>query len=264
MKNKMLIIIMLLFVVHFEMKGQLKSELIAQVLKSRSDFISDSIPSVFKQFYKRFSETGDKPVFDTVRFYDTLKTVLLKTSFPKKDFLWFEYMSDDFGRKYAILWTDDFVVYFNREYIARWHRKTSTDDSVIYKSEIRNNLKSTIMEPFLIDFEKWNENVTNRSYLYWSGAGGGFIFCSKVMLKSDRVEILHTVFRDYNKDCPFFYLKEQPEDNYKIRFQVNCDWIKNAENEDVVWFFIRKHKSRGRKVFDCEGNEIELEQPALN
>ncbi|MDR2913275.1 MAG: hypothetical protein LBV74_00315 [Tannerella sp.] len=259
MKNSISIIIILLFATHFEMKGQLKSELISQILKSRSEFISDSIPNVFKQYYNRFTQTGDKPVFDAVNFYDTLKTLIQEASFPEKDFFWCEYLSDDFADKCAILWTDDFAVHFSREYIAQWDRKTPADDSVIYKLEICDNPEKTLINPFLGDFEEWNENVTDRSYLYWDGSGGGFIFCTKVSFISDCAETQHTAFRYYAKKCPLFYLREQQEDDYKPRLQVNCSWIIEDRLEEVVWFLIRNHKSRGDKVFDCEDKEIEFE-----
>jgi hypothetical protein len=55
-------------------------------------------------------------------------------------------------------------------------------------------------------------------------------------------------------------IREQPEDDYKPRLQVNCDWITDDKREEVVWFLIRYHKEQGSKVFDCEGNEIEFEQ----
>jgi uncharacterized protein YihD (DUF1040 family) len=149
------------------------------------------------------------------------------------------------------------MVLFNREAIPRWHRKTSTDDSVIYTLEIRDNLKKTLIEPFVGDFEEWDENVTNRSYLHWEGAGGGFIFCSKVMFRSDSVEIRHTVFRSYNKNTPFFYLKEQAEDDYKMRVQVNCDWFEKQRCR-INWKYFEEYSHRGRKVFNCNGRLITI------
>lgn len=249
---------MLLFVILSKITGQLKSEQIDQVLKSRFDYISDSIPDIFKTYYERFTQTCDKPVFDTLKFYDLLKTILLEKSFPEKNFLWFEYLTDDFCCKDATIYTDQSMVFFRREWIAQWDRRTPDDDGVSYTLETSVNLKNFVLESYLSDFIEWNEYVTNRSYLYSPGAG--FIFCSKVTIKSDQMEIVHTAFRSFTKNYPFFYLKEQSVDDYNIRLQVNCDWITEDRLEEVVWGLIGAHKEHGFKVFDCEGNEIELEQ----
>jgi hypothetical protein len=92
------------------------------------------------------------------------------------------------------------------------------------------------------------------------GTGGSFIMCSKITFKSEQVEILHSAFKSYTKNYPYFYLKEQPEDNYNIRIQANCDWISEDRLEEVVWGLLAAQKERGQKVFDCEGNEIVFEQ----
>ena len=52
--------------------GQLKSEIFDHILKSRTDYVVDSIPDVFRKYYEQFTPYGDKPVYDTLKFYDML------------------------------------------------------------------------------------------------------------------------------------------------------------------------------------------------
>ena len=251
---RVMMIFITMFVVYVKINAQLNIEMIDTVLKSRTNYVTDSIPDIFRWYYEPFTYTGNR------QFYDTLKSVLLEISFPESTFYWLEYMADNRSSKTALFWTDSFMVHFNCRWIARWDRINPWEDSIIYKLEIHDNLKKSLIEPFFMDFEEWNENVTNRSYLYWDGAGGGLNFCSKVTFKSSRIEIMHTVFRDYKKNTPLFYLREQSEDDYKPRLLVNCDWIIDDKTEEAAWFLICYHKGHESKVFDCEGNEINFEQ----
>lgn len=240
----------------YSSKAQLQSEMIDKIIKIRSSYVVDSIPSQFRWWYEPFTYSGDKQFYD---IYDTLKNVLPKTMFFKSPFYWLEYLADDRSSKTVILWTDSLMVHFNCRWIALWNRKKTFGDTVIYKLKIYSNLEKSLNDPFFNDFEEWNEFVTNRSYLYWDGTGGGFRFCTKVSFVSDCVEIQHTAFRDYEKKCPLFYLREQQEDDYNPRLQVNCNWITGDRLEKVVWGLIGGYKERGFKVFDCEGKEISFE-----
>lgn len=253
MRNR-IIFFLLISIICFRSNGQLNSELIDQVLKSRSSYVADSIPDIFRWHYELLTQAGS-----TMSFYDTLKNILSKTSFPADNFFWIEYLSDDHGSKRAMVYTNNFMVRFNRRFIAPWGRKTPSEDSIIYNLEIHDDYRESLVGEFAKDFEEWNEFVTNRSYAYWDGAGGSYIFCSKVMFKSDQVEILHTAFKSYHKNSPYFCLKEHPEDDYKARFQANCSWVKNERNEEVMWYLLGSYKERGCKVFDCDGNEVGFE-----
>ena len=257
MRNIMILFFLFLSAVCYHGKAQLHSEMIDKIIKFRSDYIADSIPVKYKAWYSPFTYFGDKRFYNS---YDTLKTVLSEISFNEKLFYWFESLATDRSSKNITLWSDNLVISFHCRYIATWDR-VHYEDSIQYNLEIGDKLKrSSTMEPFLKDFEEWNENVTNRSYIGGFSAGGAFIFCSKVIIVLDQIEIMHTVFKNYSKEhYPLFWLKEKPEDNYAPRLQANCDWIINGGNEKVVWNLIEVNIDRGYKVFDCEGYEIEFE-----
>ena len=139
------------------------------------------------------------------------------------------------------IWSSDFNISY------RWN-------NLEQKIEIEHDISHFKDTTFVKDVEVWNENITNRSYSYWAGGTGGvFILCSKFISKS---EIEHSAFKSYSKDEPLHCIKEQSEDDYQIRLQVNCDWIIDDRREEIVRFLIGYEKGNGRKVFDCEGNEL--------
>jgi len=255
MKIKIILLYLVLSVVCYNSKSQTQNEIIDKIIKIRSDYVMDSIPEVFREWYKPLTYSGNK------QFYDTLKSFLPEIPFAGNTFYWLEYIADDRSSKNIALWTDSFNVRFICDWIPRWDRVNPWDDSIIYKFEVRDNHREFLRRvPFLNDYEEWNENVTNRSYLYWAGSGGSLDFCSKITFdKSDIIEIKHSVFCYYNKDTPLFYLKEQPEDDYQPRLQINCDYITDEKSEEFALFSIGYHVNIGRKIFDCEGNVIEFE-----
>lgn len=251
MKNRIILFFLLLSIVCYKGKSQTQNEIIDNIIKIRSSYIADSIPEVFRKLYIPLTYSGNK------QYYDTLKSFLPKIPFNGNTFYWLESLADDWSTNTVALWTDNFVVHF-RNWIPMWEREDVWDDSIIYKLEIYDDPKF-LKEPFLNDYKEWNEDVTNRSYYFWNGAGGSFKFCSKMTFnKSDITEIKHCVFRYYNKDTPLLYLKELPEDNFTPRIRINCQWFeKYADEYEINWEYFEGY-NYVIKVFDCEGNEFEF------
>jgi hypothetical protein len=251
MRNMMILFFVLLSIVGQQGKSQSQSNLINKILKIRSDYVADSIPDIFRYSYKPFIYSDNK------QFYDTLKTFLPEILFFGKTFYWIEDWSLDHNSQTVVLLTDSFMLCFEHRENPQWPK---TGEKTIYVLEINDNLNNISSEvPYWEDFVEWNEYITNSSYQYFCGAGDGYYLCSKMKILSDIVEITNTAFHLYSKECPLLFIREQPEDNYKPRLQVNCDWMINERRHEIVLGLIEMQIENGRKVFDCEGNEIKGE-----
>lgn len=267
MRIRIILFLIIFFAVYYSGKAQSQSEIIDNIIKFRSEYVADSIPAKFKGRYDAFNYSSNQ------LFYDTLKLLLPEIFFCGKTLYWSEYYCPLSDSQEILLCTDSFKFHFNLFYDRLFESKKIT----IRELQINNNLNNkSVVELFLEDIEQWNENVTNRSYYYWIGADGGYFLCSKISFTSEQIEIFHAAFNFYFQFWPIFYLKEQPEDDYQIRMQPNCDWIiKKGENswsrihwghldteekrEEYIWREILGHIEKEIKVFDCEGNKIEIE-----
>lgn len=241
MATKTVYLTTILFVCHIlNGKAQNNDKLFDNLFNSRRNYV-EAIPEKFRYHYNFIIDVGYQEIMDT------LKECFSSKNLSNALFMIESVSTDQLGEKKGQIWTDDFIISYS------WNAKSK-------KVEIENYTSHTDTT-FVKDIENWNENVTNRSYYSWaSGTGGGFILCSKVTFKSNQVEMMHSAFKSYSKDEPLHCIREQPEDDYKLRLQVNCDWITDDKREEVIWFLIGYHKEQESKIFDCEGNEIEFEQ----
>ncbi len=249
----MILFFVLLSVVYHQGRAQSQNKLIDKILQIRSDYVADSIPGKFSNLYKPFIYSNNK------QFYDTLRTFLPEIPFFGKTFYWIEDWAPDDNSQTVVLLTDSFLLWFKYRENPQWPK---TGEKTIYLLEINDNLKNVSLKvPYWEDFVEWNKYVTNSSYKYFCGAGGGYVLCSKMTIFSDIAEIKNTAFHFYSKECPLLFLKEQPEDDYKPRLQVNCDWMNiDEKRHEIILGLIGMQIENGRKVFDCEGKEIESEE----
>ena len=243
MKSKVVYLSAILFVCHISNgKSQKNDNLIDSLFNGRRSYVAD-IPEKFRYHYNFVIDVGNEQITDSIKKFFSGKK-LLDSSF----FMLESIPADELDNKRGKIWTNDFIISY------RWN-------ALEKKVKIESNASHFRDTAFVKDIEDWNENVTNRSYYYWAtGTGGGFILCTKVTFKSNRVEMMHSAFKSYNIDAPLYSIKEQPVDDYAPRIQVNCDWIIDDKREEVVWFLIGHYIGRGAKVFDCDGNEIEFEK----
>ena len=234
MLYKKLCFIIIFFCNAISSTAQISNIEIDSLFNSRIEYVMN-IPEKFQPYYKNLIDFGNPFVLDT------LKKVILSKNFLVDSLYFVESQGYPFETKRGKIWSKDFIISY------RWNDSEK-------EIEIESN---DLYTSFNDDIEKWNEYVTNRSYFYWDGAGGGFYLCSKAIFKSGGIEIRHSAFKGYNKTDLFFYLKEQPEDDYTIRMQLNCNWLKEKKGkEEVVKFLIEYHKDKGSKIFDCAGNEL--------
>lgn len=249
MKNKSKLFFILFFSFCYNAKAQIQIEM-KDIIKTRVDYIVDSIPNKYRNWYEPFTYSYDKMLFDT------LKTVLSDISFSGKTFYWLERWDSESNSRKIYLWTDSIMVHFwSKDDVQK--RMSFGHINKLGKNDGLSNSQ------FYMDFEEWNEFVTDRSYLHTNlYMGNIFNFCSMIRFKStpfekdsEKVEIVHCAFVEYDKDEPFYYLREQPGDGFGRRIKINCHWFEKRRYR-IDWKYFEEYSNRGTKVFNCNGRLI--------
>ena len=226
MKKYVFILVSLLFVINAN--SQSYNEVIDSLFKSKEEFIKQ-IPEKYYFYYEPYLSLSSSEIIDSLK--KKLKEVELENSYV------YEYIPDvTRDERHCIFWNKHIIIYLVFD--------KNTSKIITSTNSFPKNVFAEKITNFIKNIENWDEYVTNRSYFATYLLGGGYLFCSKVEFTETGYKTYNTVFREYPKDSPFYYLKELACDNYKIRMKVNKEWFEE-QNSMVNPEYLESLKEQG-------------------